>query len=143
MTLPDDRKPIAPPIAPRSPAPSPANRSRITNDPATRHGRSAEGRRVKDLYAGYLSALGHPTDVPTMALALAAAEAVALAEVARRECLAGLTGINSETVVRFENMANRSLRRLGLAKATPKPSGPTLAEYLARKYAETTKESEA
>jgi hypothetical protein len=69
--------------------------------------------------------------VPTLALVLAAAEAVALAEVARRECLAGMTGVNAELTIRFENSANRALRRLGLAKATPKPAGPNLQEFLA------------
>jgi hypothetical protein len=132
--MPSDR----PAIAGRSPADrtpiiprSRANRSATTNDPAMRHGRSAEGRRVRDLYAGYVAALGGPTDVPTLALVLAAAEAVALAEVARRECLAGMTGVNAELTIRFENSANRALRRLGLAKATPKPAGPNLQEFLA------------
>ena len=110
---------------------SPANRAAITNSPSQRHGRTASGRRVKDLYAGYLAALGHPGDVPTQALALAAAEAVALAETARAECLAGLNGVNGELCIRFENSANRALRRLGLAKVTPKPAGPTLNEFLA------------
>jgi hypothetical protein len=120
---PADRTPVTP--RPR------ANRSAVTNAPAMRHGRTAEGRRVKDLYEGYVVALGRPTDVPTLALILAAAEAVALAEVARRECLAGMTGVNAELTIRFENSANRALRRLGLAKATPKPAGPSLQEFLA------------
>ena len=66
-----------------------------------------------------------------LALVLAAAEAVALAEVARRECLAGMTGVNAELTIRFENSANRALRRLGLAKASPKPAAPNLQEFLA------------
>jgi hypothetical protein len=78
-----------------------------------------------------MRALGDPTDAPTTALASAAAEAVVLAEMARRECLAGLTGITAELLIRLENVANRSLRRIGLAKATPKPAGPTLTEFLA------------
>jgi hypothetical protein len=100
-----------------------------------RHGRSAEGRRVRDLYAGYVAALGGPADVPTLALILAAAEAVALAEVARRECLGGMTAAGAELVVRLENTANRSLRRIGLAKASPKAAGPNLAEFLAARVA--------
>jgi hypothetical protein len=106
-------------------------RSRITNSPAMRHGRSPEARRVRDLYAGYVAALGGPADVPTLALILAAAEAVALAEVARRECLGGMTAAGAELVVRLENTANRSLRRIGLAKAGAKPAGPNLQEFLA------------
>jgi hypothetical protein len=66
-----------------------------------------------------------------VALAIAAAEAVVLAEVARQECLAGMTSINAELTIRFENAAARALRRIGLAKATPKPAGPNLQEFLA------------
>ena len=63
------------------------------------------------------------------------AEAVALAEVARRECLGGMTAAGAELVVRLENTANRSLRRIGLAKASPKAAGPNLAEFLAARVA--------
>jgi hypothetical protein len=98
-----------------------AVRSAVTNNPAMRHGRTAEGRRVRDLYAGYLAALGGPVDTPTLALILAAAEAVAIAEIARRDCLAGLTGTKAEVSIRLENMANRSLRRIGLAGVAKAP----------------------
>lgn len=94
-------------------------RSKITNDPSQRHGRSAEARRVKDLFAGYSSALGNPVDAPTTALILAAAEAVTISEIARRDCIAGKTDINQ--VIRAEGAANRALKRLGLAKPALPP----------------------
>jgi hypothetical protein len=134
--MPPDR----PSIAGRSPADrtaiaprSRASRSATTNG-TSRHGRTAEGRRVRDLYVGYLAALGNPTDVPTLALVLAAAEAVALTEVARRECLAGMTGVNAELTIRFENTAARALRRLGLNKPVPVPR-KTFHEKMAEREA--------
>ena len=75
-------------------------------------------------------ALGSQTDIPTTALALAAAEAVVLAELARLECLEGLTGVNAEMAIRFENTANRSLRRLGLDRAAAAPV-LTIAQQIA------------
>jgi hypothetical protein len=101
-------------------APMPSRvRSKITNDPAQRHGRSAEARRVKDLFAGYSAALGNPSDAPTTALILAAAEAVTIAEIARRDHIAGKVDLNS--VIRAEGAANRALKRLGLAKPATAP----------------------
>ena len=110
-------------------------RSKITNGPSQRHGRSAEARRVKDLFVCYLDALGNPADVATQALILAAAEAVTIAENARRDHLAGKVGVGMNDVVRAEGAPNRALKRLGLNKPTPKPSGPTLDEFLATRQA--------
>lgn len=117
-----DRQPIATALS--------RVRSRTTNNPADRLGRSAQARRVRDLYNGYLDALGTPTDVPTLALVLAAAEAVAIAEVARAAYLDGKGDLNA--VVRAENTANRSLKRIGLAKpsASAKPK-KSFAEKMA------------
>jgi hypothetical protein len=112
--------------------PPASSRSAATNRPSSRwNANTALGRRCRDLYKGYLRALNDPTDPPTTALALAAAESVVLAEMARRECLTGLTGITAEMLIRLENVANRSLRRIGLAKAGAKPAGPNLQEFLA------------
>jgi hypothetical protein len=104
-------------------------RSKVTNDPTARHGRSAEARRVKDLFASYMLALGNPTDNGTVAMVLAAAEAVTIAENARRDHLAGKIGIND--MIRAEGASNRALKRIGLNKPVPKPAGPTLGEFLA------------
>jgi hypothetical protein len=112
--------------------PPASSRSAATNRPASRwNANTATGRRCRDLFRGYMRALGEPTDEPTVALAIAAAEAVVLAEQARQECLAGMTGVNAELTIRFENAAARALRRIGLAKATPKASGPDLKAFLA------------
>jgi hypothetical protein len=109
---------------------SPANRSATTNSPGTRHGRTSEARRVRDLYVGYLAALGNPVDPATQALALAAAEAVVICEVARRDLLGNMTATGAELLVRLENTANRSLKRIGLAKAAPKPKGKSFRDRL-------------
>jgi hypothetical protein len=58
-----------------------------------------------------------------------------LAELARAEALApgGLTSISLPLVIRAENLANRTLKRLGLAKPTcSKRVGPSLQDVKAR-----------
>jgi len=111
----------------------PKTRSKITNDPSQRHGRSAEARRVRDLFQGYMAALGDPIDAPTQALILAAAETVTIAENARRDHLAGKIGVND--VIRAEGASNRALKLIGLNKTVPRPAGPTLNEFLATRQA--------
>lgn len=120
-----DRTPIA--------ARSTANRSAATNRPISRWNlRSTGGRRCRDLFNGYLRQLGNPTDDPTVALVVAAAEAIVLAEDARKECLAGgLNGMSAELMIRCENTAARALRRLGLNRAAPPAPRKSLAEKLA------------
>jgi len=107
-------------------------RSKITNDPirAQRHGRGAAGRRIRDLFRSYVTQLGNPEDAATQAGVLAAAELIVAAEVARADLLAGRGDLNA--VVRIENLSARALRRLGLGKPAPKPTGPTLADIAAR-----------
>jgi hypothetical protein len=98
----------------------PTGNSAITNSPLSRwDGNTADGRRVRDLYRGYALALGNPVDTATRALAIAAAEAIAIAENARRDHLAGKVDINS--VVRAEGTAARALRRIGMNKIVPPP----------------------
>ena len=83
--------------------PSARSRSAATNRPASRwNSNSAGGRRCRDLFRGYMRALGSPADEPTVALAIAAAEAVALAETARQDCLSGMTAINVELMIRLD-----------------------------------------
>jgi hypothetical protein len=135
----DESRPgaVASPLPSRPPAVAVASarsRSAATNRPSSRfNANTATGRRCRDLLKGYLRALGDPTDAPTMALAVAAAEGVVISELARTACLSagGMTGINIELMIRAENTANRALRRIGLAKASPKPAGPNLQEFLA------------
>lgn len=123
--MPADRTPAAP-------MPPASSRSAATNRPASRwNANTASGRRCRDLFLAYVKQLGGPADAPTQALAIAAAEAVVLAEAAREDCLRGMNGINAELMIRLENTANRALRRLGLAKAAPPPPRKSFAERLA------------
>jgi hypothetical protein len=108
----------------------PTGNSAITNSPLSRwSGNTVTGRRIRDLYRSYMIARGNPTDTATQALVLAAAEQVVIAEIARRDHLAGKVDLNA--VVRAEGTAARALRRIGMNKITPKPAGPTLNEFLA------------
>jgi hypothetical protein len=104
-------------------------RSRITKHPSQRHGRSAEARRVRDLYTFYSAQLGNPVDVGTQALILAASEAMAIAEITRASHIAGKAELDA--VVRAEGMAARALRRLGLNRAAPPAPRKSFAEKLA------------
>jgi hypothetical protein len=106
-------------------------RAALTNNPvrAGRHGQSAEGRRVRDLFGSYLSALGNPADAATQALILAASELVVGAEKARADLLAGRGDVDQ--VVRLENLSARALRRLGLGKPAAKPRIPFAERLLA------------
>jgi hypothetical protein len=107
----------------------PVGRSRTTRDPLRRaNGNTAQGRRTRDLYRGYMAALGSPADAATQALILAAAEQVVIAEFTRHAHLAGKAELDA--VVRAENMSARALRRLGLNKPAPAPRR-SLAEKMA------------
>jgi hypothetical protein len=124
-----------PPAARALSAPRAATlRSAITNDPvASRTRNTARGRRVADLFRGYMAALGSPEDVVTQASILAAAELKVAAEDARKRTLDGAG--DADALVRIENLAHRAERKLGIKPAN-KPSGPSLAEHLARRAAE-------
>jgi hypothetical protein len=102
---------------------STTNRARLTNDPLVRaSGRTPAGRRIRDLFRSYSSALGNPGDPGTQAAILAAAELVVAAEAARSKLFADGSNADVEQLVRLENLAARSLRRLGIkptGRATP------------------------
>lgn len=120
------------------------NCAAFTNNPLVRwSGNSPTGRRTRDLFRGYMAALGDPSDRPTVALVVAAAEAVVLAEVAREDCLRGLTDLKANTLVRIEGAANRALRRLKLDKAAPPPRAKSWRERMAEKQAATEARTEA
>jgi hypothetical protein len=111
------------------------SRSAATNRPASRwNANTPTGRRCRDLYRAYLGQLGNPADPATQALVLAAAESVVLAEIARQDCLRGLNGMTAELMIRLENTANRSLRRIGLNKPVPVPR-KTFHEKMAEREA--------
>src|SRR5438105_4510113 len=111
----------------RTPAagmPPASSRAAATNRATSRwDGNSAQGRRCRDLFKSYFLQAGKPDEPAAQAAITALAEQVALAELARAECLAagGLTKISLEMVIRAENLANRTLKRLKLDKpVTPK-----------------------
>jgi hypothetical protein len=107
-----------------------------TNTPMSRwNGRSALGRRCKDLFRSYWKQAGNPTEPATQAAIMSLAEQTVISELARSDCLAdgGMTKINLELVIRAENLANRTLRRLKLDKSvSSKRAGPTLEDIKAR-----------
>jgi hypothetical protein len=116
-------------------------RSKITNDPSSRHGRSTASRRIRDLFAAYIAALGGPADPPTMALVLAAAEAVTIAETARADHIAGKGDLT--LVVRAEGTAARALRRIGMNKIVPPPRESFIEKLVAREAAQARTEANA
>jgi len=108
--------------------------SATTNNPvrARTNGRSAEGRRVRDLFRSFAEKLGNSNDVGTQAMILAAAELVTAAERARRDHLDGRLALTE--VVRVENLAARALRRIKLDKPAETPR-KGFAEKLAEREA--------
>jgi hypothetical protein len=123
------------------------NRSKVTNDPRLIRGvdgRSAAGRRRRDLVDALITSLGGIAQVSPLRLAQVrrAAELQALAEEARAKAFTASAGASElETVIRLENLANRAQRALGLKEQSS--AGPTLAEYLAEHYGQPADASEA
>jgi hypothetical protein len=108
-------------------------RSRTTNDPSSRFDlNSAEGRRARDLFEGYLALMGNPSDTIALSNALAAAELKARAEQARK-----VREIDPDQLVRLENLAHRAERKLGLKTATAAPATMSPAAYLAGRAGDT------
>jgi hypothetical protein len=119
-------------------APPPASsRAAATNRPASRWDTNTKtGRRCRDLYKSYLKALGNPDDPATQAAVMACAEQVVIAERARSELLVAgsTTKTGLELVIRAENLANRTLKRLKLDKPVTAPR-KTFQEKMAEKEA--------
>jgi hypothetical protein len=110
----------------------PANyRSRLTSKPhrAAISQRSALGKRLRDLADGFAERLGGwpALSVTTAAAVRKAAELVALSEQMRRDALRnGCT--DPDRLLRFEGVASRAVRQLGLKIEPVKPpAGLTLA----------------
>ena len=114
-------------VKPARRRPSAWNRSRTTNDPVKHiSGKTAAGRRVRDLYAALMDGIGNPTDVLIAADVLRVAELRTAAEDMRARVLAG-NGGDPADLVRLENLAHRAGRRL--AKHTP-AKARTLADHI-------------
>jgi hypothetical protein len=112
------------------------NRAAVTNDPlrVRADGRTPQGKRIRDLYRSYWDAIGRPSNAAIQAAVLAASELMVAAEGARAEFLAGRGDV--EQIVRLENLAARSVRRLGIKAGAAVAVPQTPAEYLARRAAE-------
>jgi hypothetical protein len=125
----DLNAPVRPATAPRPVN----NRARATNKPQRMsiNGRTAVGRRVRDLAEGFVAQLGGwPGLSDTIAANVRkAAELTALAERTRAEALRN-GNIDPLALVRLEGAANRAVRALNLDRK-PAPAGPTLTAYLA------------
>jgi hypothetical protein len=112
--------PDQPPIKgqPRSDQASitPRSRAAISNRPEARlDGRSAAGKRVRDLYHALLKRLGDPVDndLVLQGAVLALAELLTMAEAARLRVLEGKDQSSNECV-RLENLVRRAEARVGL-----------------------------
>jgi hypothetical protein len=104
-------------------------RSRVTNDPMARHrGKSADARRVRDLYLSYMGDLGNPVNAAVQARVAKAAELVVAAEIARAKLIEG--GGDANQLVRLENLADRAVRSLGILKANAAPAHVPLRDRL-------------
>jgi hypothetical protein len=95
-------------------------------------GRTALGRRVRDLAESFAVMLGGwpaLTDMQTAAIRRAA-ELSALAEQSRAIALRHGCA-DPVALSRLEGCADRAVRRLGLPQAPREPIGPSLDQYLA------------
>jgi hypothetical protein len=104
-------------------------KSAITNRPTRLDGvdgRSAEGRRRRDLIEGYVAALGGPEKVTAAAMldVKRAAELVQIAERKRADALRG-ADIDLGQLIRLEGAVDRAVRRLGIGPGTETEQPPT------------------
>jgi hypothetical protein len=114
-------------------------RAQITNRPqqVSIDGRSALGRRIRDLadsFAAALNGWGNLSDLQAAAVRRAA-ELGAFAELMRQRALNGDTSICADDLVRVDRLAGQAARALRLDERRAPPPEPSLREYLARNYA--------
>jgi hypothetical protein len=109
-TSPPDRTPTA--------ARSPTNVAALTNDPAKSRWdlKTPRGRRCRDLYRSCLRLIGNPSDATRQAQAIAAAEQLVLAEIAREASLADPTDKKIDLAIKTEKAARHALESLGIKK---------------------------
>ena len=118
-------------MSPDNSAEAPRSRRRTRADLFDK--RTAAWRRRQALVAIFTAAVATPMTEPLRLKIEAAAELATIAEKARADHLAG-RDVALDDVVRTANQAARAERALGIG-GTPKPHGPTLAEYLAGRAA--------
>lgn len=113
-------------------------RSAATNDPrrsAGVSGRTAEGRRIRDLVESYVTSLGGHAGLSDTQLAdvRRAAELKVLAERARAQALQQPGVVDLTALVKLEGAADRAVRRLGLKPGAQTQKQQSLADYVAQK----------
>jgi len=96
-------------------------------------GRTITARRIRELTAQYLTALGDVSP-DQRERCERAAQLVALAEDVRRKALAGRS-VSLEDVIRVENAADRARRAIGLPDGNAEPEPVTIADYLRERAA--------
>jgi hypothetical protein len=102
---------------------TPNYQSIITRRPAGRlNGRSAAGKRIRDLFRALMTRLNEPSDPLIVADFLALVELKTAAEIARANLLEGKVQSSNE-LVRLENLVRRAEARVGL-----EPSAATKTE---------------
>lgn len=89
-------------------------RSSTTNQPlrGRANGNTAQGRRARDLYLGFLKTMPDPGDVIAQARCLDAAELVVAYEQVRLQHFRGEA--DDERLKAFANLADRAVRSLGI-----------------------------
>jgi hypothetical protein len=112
---------------------APRTRARASNNPRRLEGldgRSAQGRRRRDVIDGFVAALGGPDCVndAMMSDLARAADLTILAARARENHLLGGTQISVSHLIRLEGAADRAVRRLNLPSDGTSLSAPTLAD---------------
>jgi len=104
-------------------------KSSVTRSPATRiDGRSAAGKRVRDLFKGLMERLDSPDDIVIQSDILALVELKVMAEAARLRILEGKDQ-NTNGLVRLENLVRRAEARVGLAPGSTTPEDPDAYRY--------------
>jgi hypothetical protein len=114
---------------------STTNRSSITNGSLFRKkeidGRSAEGRRFRDLVEGFSADFGmKPPGQRELALIRQAAALAVQSEALQAKIIRG-EDVNLEQLTRLTNVLSRTLKDLGIRKARTEPKG--VKAYLASK----------
>jgi hypothetical protein len=105
-------------------------RSSVTRAPAGRlDGRSAVGKRVRDLFRALMARLNEPADISIQADILALTELKTAAEVARANLLGGKVQSSNE-LVRLENLVRRAEARVGLEPGAATKTEPGTWEDL-------------
>ena len=111
-------------------------RARASNNPRRLEGldgRSAHGRRRRDVIDGLITALGGPDRVtdPVMSDVVRAADLTLLAERARADALRGGTEVSVSDLIRLEGARDRAVRRLNLPSDGKTLAGPSLEDIFA------------